>query len=178
MKRVVEIADALARIHADSTLQSEICDALEGLADTLPGSLTTELASRLPAILASSWAEHVSLQEDAIFPVLQRFHAGSRDLLFQIEQLRAEHAAISGMADEIIEQLEQSLTGAVINADMLGYMLRLAFETRRQHLAAEHRLVLELLPARLAPADREILSRWLSGHSWPRSLFNASSPTH
>ena len=174
MKRLVGVDDALARINADGVLQTEICAALESLADGLPDSLDADLTARLAPILNSSWSEHVSLQEDAIFPILKRCHAGSDALILQIEQLEIEHGMIADSNREITEQFDLALQGIEPSIDMLGYMLRGAFLDRRRHLDCERRVFATMLPATLAPVDREVLLRWLSSHAWPRALSNSA----
>jgi hemerythrin-like domain-containing protein len=178
MKRIVDVGDAFERIGADCTLQTEICLALESLADSLPGSINTDLASRLPTILNSSWTEHVGFQEAVIFPILKRHHAHSQSLADQIAQLEIEHGTIGDSGQEISEQLELALEGAEPNADMIGYMLRSAFHDRRRHIEIEHHLFATMLPAMLAPVDRDLLSGWLSGHAWPLALHSGETGGH
>jgi hemerythrin-like domain-containing protein len=175
MKRIVDVGDAFERISADCILQTEICLALESLADSLPNSINTDLASRLPTILNSSWSEHVGFQEDVIFPILKRHHAHSPTLVDQIAQLEIEHGTIGDSGQEITEQLELALEGAEPNADMFGYMLRSAFHDRRRHIEIEHRLFAAMLPAQLPPVDRDLLRRWLSSHAWPLALFSGET---
>lgn len=172
MKRFVDVGDARARIHADNKLQHEICSALESLADGLPSSLDSDLASRLPDILISSWSEHVDFQGNVIIPILKRHNVTSQSLTLQIERLELEHDMIGALGHEIAEQLELSLEGVEPNAEMIGYMLRGAFQDRRSHLEWERHFFETMLPCILAPVDQDLFSNWLKTHGWPRSLSN------
>jgi hemerythrin-like domain-containing protein len=177
MRRLVEMSDALARINADSALQTEICSVLESLADRLPDTIDAELVRRLEPVLDASWAVHAGFQEEVIFPILKRCHASSKSLKIQINQLETEHVAIADAGLEIREQFQIALNGAELQADMFGYMLRGAFQERRRHLDSEQRLFSTRLPTTLAPVDRDLLRSWLSSHAWPRELLNCPGAT-
>lgn len=174
MKSHPESADIVARLNADRILQSEICETLERLADSLPEPPDQDLAGRLRAIIEPCWSEHVAFQESVIFPILLRGHAGAPALEAIVGQLESEHHAIAGSTHEIAEQLEIIARGQQPDAATFGYMLRAAFQERRHHIEWEQKILSSAIPKTLAPVDRDLFDRWLSTHGWPTHLLQPS----
>ena len=164
--------DLLARLNAGHSLQNEICATLERLADSLPGPIDRKFAGRLVSIIGPSWSAHVGFHDAVVFPILRRCHAGSHSVIAKLVRLETEHKSITGSAHEIAEQLELVENGSPINADMLGYMLRGAFQDGRRHLEAEQEFFAATIPKTLAPVDRGLFERWLSAHAWPPQLLS------
>ena len=162
--------DLLARLNADHALQCEICATLERLADSLPGQIDPNFAGRLIAIIEPSWSAHVGFQDGVVFPILRRCHASSGSAIAKLDRLETEHNSITGLAHELTEQLELVANGSPINADMLGYMLRGAFQDGRRHLEGEMEFFSATVPKSLAPVDRCLFEKWLSAHAWPAQL--------
>ncbi len=128
---------ARERIAADRMLQLEICTALESLADNLPNVVDLRLARALVGVIEPSWSEHVSFQDDALFPILLRRHDATRGVAATLERLRLEHAEIRDRHVEVIEQICLLIVGEQPNPDMLGYLLRSVFEGHRRHIEGE-----------------------------------------
>ena len=148
-------------------LQFEICCALECLADGLPEVTDLRLARALITVLEPSWMEHVSFQDEALFPILLRRHHHSRDLAVSLDRLRRDHMEISDRNREVSEQIELLLAGDEPDPEMFGFMLRSAFDSRRRHMESELVLVEAYLPSMLTPAERTIVDRWHSARPQP-----------
>ena len=164
--------DLLARVNADHSLQFEICATLERLADSLPRPIDRNFASRLISAIGPTWSAHVGFQDAVVFPILRRCHACSHSAIAKLDRFEAEHTSITGTAHEIAEQLELVANGSPINADMLGYMLRGAFQDGRRHLDGEQEFFSATIPKTLAPADRGLFETWLSARAWPAQLIS------
>ena len=167
-----EAEDLLARLNADHSLQYEVCATLERLADSLPGPIDRNFAGRLISIVGPSWSAHVGFQDAVVFPILRRCHAGAHAVIATLDRFETEHKSITGTAHEIAEQLELAANGSPINADMLGYMLRGAFQDGRRHLDGEQEFFSATIPKPLAPVDRGLFEKWLSARAWPARLIS------
>ena len=159
--------DPRQRVAADRMLQHEISDALESLADTLPDLVDYRLGRALLAVIEPCWTEHTSFQDEALFPILLRRHAGSDKLSVHVERFRREHVEIGSRHEEVIEQIELLITERIANTDAFGYLLRNVFDSRRRHMEAETAVLDPLLPNLLAPADRLALSEWSAARHKP-----------
>jgi hypothetical protein len=152
--------DLCQRIAADRMLQLEICCTLESIADSLPGVADLRLVRALTSVLEPSWTEHVSFQDDALFPILVRRHHSSQELSSAVERLRRDHLEIGDRNREVNEQFEMMLGGYEPEPEMFGYLLRNAFDGRRRHIESEIVLVEMYLPTMFTPAERAILDAW------------------
>lgn len=159
--------DPCQRVAADRMLQFEICCALESLADGLPDIRDLRLARALISVLEPSWMEHVSFQDEALFPILERRHHDSRELSFSLDRLRRDHIEIGDRNREVNEQIERLLAGDAPDPEMFGYLLRNAFDSRRRHIESELVLVEAYLPSMLTPAERTIVDLWHSTRPQP-----------
>jgi hypothetical protein len=151
-------------LAVDSRLQEEINHALEDLADSLPGSSGMKLAAALKETLDPSWAEHVSFQEQVLFPIILSRHANARDVGPIVDRLKRDHMEVTERHAEVSEKLDNHLNGRFSNAESLGYLLRSTFELRGRHWEAEQRLD-ALLPRMFTPADMTLFSGWTSTRS-------------
>jgi hemerythrin-like domain-containing protein len=163
--------DLLARLNADHSLQHEICATLERLADSLPRPIDRSLASRLISAIGPSWSAHIGFQDAVVFPMLRRCHASSQSVIAKLDRFETEHKLITGLAHEITEQLEIVAHGTPINAGMLGYMLRGAFQDGRRHIEAEQEFFSATIPKILTPVDRSLFETWLTTQAWPELLI-------
>jgi hypothetical protein len=157
--------DAYERIAADRTLQLEICCTLESLADSLP-EVDLNLARALAGVLEPSWIEHVSFQDEVLFPILSR-DVERALLVARLDTLKREHTEISGRFGELNEQIVLVIEGEAHNADAFGYLVRGVFESLRSHIDHEAVLLEEFMPRVLSPADRKIVETWSASRAWP-----------
>ncbi|MDO9384583.1 MAG: hypothetical protein Q7T86_17170 [Hyphomicrobiaceae bacterium] len=159
------------RISTDRLLQQEITVSLEHLADHLPHVSNDRLPRMLFALLEFSWAEHVSFQRDALFPILRLSASSRSNIDALIDRLEVEHVEISDRHIDVQEHIGNLLDGSPSPPDVFGYALRNAFEARRRHMDGEAELA-HWLPPVLAPADAERISRWQSSRADPPFPLN------
>ena len=152
--------DPLARLAAEHTLQLELCDALEFIADGLPDQIDRRLVREATAVLEHGLSAHHKFEEEELFPALRRGAAIDTSLLAALAQLEKEHVRDDGMSQEIAEELRVlAEQGCARNAEMLGYMLRGYFDSQRRHIEWENTLVLPLARRVLSGDDLQELSK-------------------
>ena len=147
--------DMIASAH---TLQVEMCDAMERIADGLPDEVDCRLCAQVASCLQFDLPLHHHDEEEGLFPLL-RARARPEDGVDQIlERLAAEHSSDNDFASEISEILEVLGQGRrPANPEMLGYMLRGFFERYRRHVQWENTLVMPLARLRLTRDDLDAL---------------------
>jgi hemerythrin-like domain-containing protein len=152
--------DVLASAHA---LQADMCDAMERIADGLPGEVDRRLCAQVATCLQFDLPLHHHDEEACLFPLLMS-RALPEDRLEKIlERLVSEHDADNDFASEISEALELLAQGGrPDNPEMLGYMLRGFFERYRRHVQWENTLVMPLARLRLMPEDLGVLHARMS----------------
>lgn len=148
--------DIIAHAHS---LQQDLCDVLERIADGLPDDVDRRLCARAAANLQYDIPLHHRDEEEALFPrLLMRVEPGDglEDIL---ERLAAEHSADTDLGAEIAELLETLAQGQRLkNPDMAGYMLRAFFESYRRHIHWENTLVMPLARQRLTDEDYQAIA--------------------
>ena len=120
----------------------QACEALEALADQLPGDVDRlgclMLASTLIALLDACHGF-----EEAV--VLPAFARTQRDVAI-VSRLKAEHLQDRCAAEDLAEALAAYGHGQPIsNPEAFGYMLRAFFDSMRRHIAFERDHVLPAL---------------------------------
>lgn len=117
------------------------CDALESLADALPGPVSADQCQKLADDAITLVAETHRLEEQVLLPLLAT--STRRELYKVAERLRQEHAFDSQAALEIEEALTGLVSGRpILSADATGYLLRSFFESVRRHVHAEQDLLM------------------------------------
>ena len=179
------LAQLKARLAADLELQSEICRAIECVADKLP-ECDGALVKLLARIAEPSWREHVSLQERLLFPMLGRHRmpkcqaaqarapqvAGhgqcqGEPITALIAAYTREHIEITRLAETATRCLEDLASG--LGADSSGAeCLRAFIEALRRHAASEQDMLVLLVPAKVAPIERLRTDALMWGHGWPQ----------
>lgn len=122
--------------------QLALCDTLEEIADSLPDSVDRQMCIHTARALGPVIDRAHRMEENIIFPALERFGAFVIDLKATLERLRIEHAGDEFFAEELVEVLMSYGAGnPVHNAEATGYMLRGFFESLRRHIAFESELL-------------------------------------
>ena len=148
--------DVIAHAHA---VQVRMCDAMERIADGLPGDIDHQLCAQVATSLQYDLPLHHHDEENGLFPILKRCAQHDDGLDDILNRLAAEHSADTDLAAEIAENLERLCAdNRAANPDMLGYMLRGFFERYRRHIDWENTLVMPLARLRLTRGDLEDLS--------------------
>lgn len=119
-----------------------LCDALERIADTLPGPVDRHLCLTVAAHLVPLVRDAQRYEEEAVFPAF----AIDERRIASVRRLMAEHVEDHTLAEELTENLLAVGHGARIdNPEALGFMLRAFFEAVRRHIAFEREHIVPLL---------------------------------
>lgn len=145
--------------HAHS-VQSQLCDALEQIADGLPDDVDRRLCAQAASTLQYDLPLHHQDEEMGLFPLLRARAAAADGIGKVLDRLASEHDTDADFAGEIAESLDLlGRGGKVANPEMVGYMLRGFFERYRRHVQWENTLVMPLARLRLTAEDLQALSR-------------------
>jgi len=162
-------------IAADRRLQSEIDRAMARLAECVDTGVDLRLAQILSAVMEPSWKEHMSFQEEALFPLLVRLHGVSPDMAGLLARLGDEHGTIGTAHDEVAVHLHHVAGGwraAKAAGRDLAAALGRALSLRERHGAAESSLA-DALPPRLGEDDQAAMAQWFAtraAHPFPLNL--------
>ena len=163
---VAEGGDPIAILERDQDEYLKLCHALEEVADALPGNVDFIKAEAAVLLLRDGFANHVSAQEEVLFPALRRRAAPGDRIDVLLGQAEYEHAVDQGLAVEVSEALasliEQRHTA---NPEMVGYLLRCFFEGYRRHAAWERNVINVICRQRLTEDDCAELALRLAGGS-------------
>ena len=119
-----------------------LCDAMEEIADALPGQVDRLKCVIVATSLVPLLRECHRFEEQAIFPAFARLSDADRIVV----RLRAEHLEDQSSAEDLSERLLAHGYGRPIdNPEALGYMLRALFESMRRHIAFERDHVLPVV---------------------------------
>jgi hemerythrin-like domain-containing protein len=122
-----------------------LCDALERIADALPGVDRLTCLSTANAIVPLLRSIH-QYEETIIFPVYEEAMVGGNANLASTRRLRAEHIEDECFAGEVTEILLAIGHGKTAeNPEAIGFMLRGLFENLRRHIAFEREHVLPMI---------------------------------
>ncbi len=166
-----------ARFAADCALQLDICRSLLAVADSLPGALNVQALEVLSKLVPATWASHLTLQGEAILPLIARRQEGVENFQSRFAPFARQHIEISGINDELVECFAMVARGEPIEQGMLSYLIRNAAERRREHIDWERVLLAPLLPQTLTPDERRGYLNWASANPWPYSDFRKLSLT-
>lgn len=158
----------LGRLGLEHSLQLELCNCLEHIADLLPDSVDRRLAKSAATMLEGGLTHYVTFENEKLFPLVRR--RGDGAIADALRQLEGEHLRDEAFALEIAEELEGLCKRAACrNPEMLGYMLRGFFEGRRRHIAWENTVVIPFARRVLQPDDLGELATWMQAEHWQRA---------
>ena len=140
-------ATVMKRAHQEKL---QLCDALEELADSLPGQVDRLRCIGIASTLVPLLRRVHQYEEKIIYPAYEAaFGSGAGSTS---AGLRVEHLEDQCFADEVTEALMAIGHGqAIENAEVVGFMLRGLFETMRRHVALESEHILPLISRRSLP---------------------------
>jgi hypothetical protein len=165
---IVKAADIRAQIAADGRLQHEISLALSDFAASLPGLSDLRVVRVLTRTLEPSWAEHVSFQDEVVFPILMQRADKAPHIAATIGQRQAEHAELAEWHGEVAHELRGLLDGDDANGGAIASLLKNTCDMRNRHFGAEAPLG-SALPTAFTHADVNLLEAWRACR--PRPLF-------
>lgn len=138
-----EVSLLKSRLEANLARKSELCSALEDMADRLPFGVGPDYCRSLIKVLQPTLLRAHSFEEQSIFPLVVKHFP---DIEETLNRLCNEHIDDDSFASEIEDSLFQMFkepTGA--NIDSLSYMLRGFFAGLRRHIAFEQEHIVPLL---------------------------------
>jgi hypothetical protein len=175
MKTCTDIRD---QVLADARLQKEISHALLAVADALAAGGDRRIVRILTRTLEASWTEHVSFQDEVVFPILVSRHGSTiKDLL---QSRHCEHVHLAKLHAEIGHHLEELLGPGHKTADGLESLLRRTHELRLSHLEFDFQLN-DLLPEVFSDAERTLCEKWSKTRPnlrFPLNLLRNGSPPY
>ena len=134
-------AAVMQRAHCEKL---RLCEALEELADSLPGQVDPLKCIGIASTLVPLLRSVHQYEEEIIYPAYEAAVGSSAGQTSS--RLRAEHLEDQCFADEVTEVLMAIGHGeAIENAEVVGFMLRGLFETMRRHIAFESEHILPLI---------------------------------
>ena len=160
-----DINDPIDIFSQDHIIQSQMCDKLEMIADSLPGNVDQKLCSEVIQALVIDMPRHHRDEEEGLFPLLQARAKKDDNVDAHLSHLILEHETDEGFSDELVECLMDMSAGKKIdNPDMCGYMMRGFFENYRRHIHWEDSVLLPLARKRLKKNDLDQLVSVLQKH--------------
>ena len=139
------LAENLAPYSALSSTHDTInglCDALEAVADSLPGNVDRQSCRCLSQTLIPLLERAQQREERQVFPTLRLRSAPAS----AFERLKNEHFEDLCVAEEASEVLARLARDEEVNKEAAGYLLRGLFTMLRRHIAFESQFVSELKP--------------------------------
>lgn len=127
------ILDAVAAHHSKVL---KLCADLEGVADSLPGSVNPVACMALAKTLLPSLSLTHEFEEDQLFSLVRTIWPGRLGYYEPImARLESDHRQDQGYAQEIVEVLSDwAMCADTCNAETTGYMLRGFFEGLRRQI--------------------------------------------
>ena len=172
----VSTANPLDLIERQHVGQESLCDALEEIADSLPGKIDAALMAKAVGGLSNDLPLLQRDMNEGLFPLLHA-HCLPEDRIDDIlPRLQMEKTTDLSFAGEIIEALGAMAGGArVRNPNTLGYMLRGFFESYRRHLHWEKTVILPVARERLPEEAEHKLREKMRAHRSNRETVPRSS---
>lgn len=157
--------EPLAVIEHGQKVQQYLCHCLEAIADGLPDNLDQVLVGTTLPLLKQELGNCIRDHEDALYPLLEVRALPDDCVRELLPAVKEGNARDLSYASDIAEQLEHLARGGKPeNPDMLGYMLRGFFETRRRHNAWENAVIVPLARKRLTAEDQKALAARMLQH--------------
>jgi hemerythrin-like domain-containing protein len=142
-------SDPFYYLDYDHSAQRALADLLEDIADSLPDCVNRAAAALAAAQLRATPPRHKAIEEQALFPLLER-RCDDPAVLKALGVARREHEDSAGHAVELAEALDVlAERGYAANPESLGFMLRAFFDGLRRHM--------DWVEAAILPQARKLL---------------------
>lgn len=129
-------------------VQSNLCAALEQLADGLPSEVRNDDCLALARSVYPIVHRSHKFEERELFPYLKANCAGRDNLAVTLDRLHGEHWEDEAYAEEVQHELMAfAADREAVDVEKLGYMLRGFFVGVRRHLAFEREHILPMIEA-------------------------------
>lgn len=159
----IRLLDLFCATHRD---QLALCTALEAIADSLPGDIDRPACINAARALGPLITHAHALEEDVIFPALEKRWHQLSGLSHTLERLKFEHLEDICFSEELFDALMAYGRGVdTPSPEAFGYMLRGFFESLRRHIAFEQEVIVPLfrLTASAETGDNDIIRSTLPG---------------
>ena len=166
---MLDSTDIHALVDADAQLQREISAALLAVADGLTSGGDLRMVRILTRTLEASWTEHVSFQDEVVFPILIARHGP--DPAPDVERSNGEHKRLAELHAEISRRLEALLKPEHAIDEGLEALLRDTLACRLSHLEIDSRIG-SRLPDTFTAAERILCEKWSQTRPHPRFPLN------
>jgi hypothetical protein len=166
--------DIRAQIAADAALQAEISQALVAIADSLPQGTDLRVARIVLRTLEASWDEHVSFQDEVVFPIVLGRH--TRRVAPLVDCLRSDHERIRDGNSDILGRLQALLGGISYEPAGLESALRGTFALRQNHMQIDAELS-GWLPDTFSRTEQALSNVWQLSRPSPRFPLNLLKAT-
>jgi hypothetical protein len=152
-------SDIRAQVQADAQLQNEISQALLAVSSVGAAAADPRMIRVLTRILEASWHEHVSFQDEVLFPILIGRHQSDIEQL--IVPSRSQHSSLASCHAEVARKLDAFLHNEGPKPEQLSELLRSTHAQRRLHLEFDATLD-GWLPADFTDAEKSLCEKWSS----------------
>jgi hemerythrin-like domain-containing protein len=133
---------------------SDLCMALESIADRLPGEVDPHDCLVLARDILPIVRRAHDFEETTIYPLMGVIVTGSPAIANAIERLRLEHWQDESFAEELHDKLKVFATmPGHCSVETLSWMLRGFFDGLRRHVAFEREFLVPLLGSDAAGPD-------------------------
>lgn len=133
--------------------QLALCDQLEEIADSLPDNVDRQICIHTARALLPVISRAHRMEEDILFPLVEKTETAVTDTNATLERLRIEHAGDECFVEELVDVLMSYGAGAPSQTpETTGYMLRGFFQGLRRHIAFEKEILGPML-SRTAPSN-------------------------
>ena len=141
-----EINQVVANLRYHHQRQSNLCDQLEALADSLPYSVDKQRCLTIARQIYPTVQQAQAFEEQTVFPILDELLDHGSEITSSLERLKFEHWEDESFAQELSESLRQyCLTNEMRDGEKLSYMLRGFFDGLRRHMAFEVEYLIPIL---------------------------------
>ncbi|UAK25964.1 hemerythrin domain-containing protein [Sphingomonas nostoxanthinifaciens] len=147
----------LMRLMADHAAISQLCDALEMVADLLPERPSAATAEQIAEGLETLLRTH-NPQEERLMEAMFARDLSEPLTHSLLDHIHARHVACAVQAQDLAAALRVGASEEAIAPDALGYMLRCFFEGCRDAMVIEQLAIFALGQDRLTAGARALLT--------------------
>lgn len=138
--------EPMVRLADAHRQQLVLCDRLEAIADSLPGTVDREVCGYVAQTLGPMMRDLHAVEENIVFTWIEQQSGNDPTVRDTLEHLKCEHCEDQCFAEELTEMLRYLAVGeSPVKADTAGYMLRGFFTSLRRHVRLEQACVRGIL---------------------------------
>ena len=147
--RIESVEAAINELQNYNEQQSNLCDDLEILADSLPSNVDKQFCLTIARQVFPLVCRAHRYEESTLFPMFEILAQQQGELHQSLNRLQFEHWEVESFAEDLSEALRQYCCSSDgVGEEKLSYMLRGFFEGLRRHIAFETEYLIPLLRQR------------------------------